>query len=214
MIELTLMSVSPTAARLRTAFLLALAASLIVATAPARADDRAGAYRLAGTALVRASPLLDERMDAELTIRVAEAGPAGRLTLLVSYRGYPCELQATAEGADALAFASGQTCTFQLDEEKARGPVKAHLRKGRGRLGGGTLALELAWKMDGELKLKGGGQQVEVLGRVIALPSAWEPAVRVEGTVDYRGEGARETSPTANEKAGAPEGAPARTGAR
>jgi hypothetical protein len=190
---------------LRSVLVIAALASGSLAAAPGAGGDKLhGAYRVKGTALVRASTGVDERVDVELAVLVAAGARKGQLALHLSTQGYACDLLATLQGADVLAFAAGQTCAVEVDEANARGPVEARLRTGRGRLRDGTLALELAWDVTGDMTVKVGGQRVEVLGRVVDVPDAWAPRMPLSGTVDARGEGPREASSSRKEKAGAP----------
>jgi hypothetical protein len=178
---------------LRTLLLVALAVGTLGTAPRARGEELHGAYRVTGTALVRASPALDERIDVDVAVLVAAGARKGQLTLYLSSEGYACDLKATLNG-DVLAFAAGQTCAIEVNEDQARGPVEARLRRGNGRLRNGTLALELAWDVTGELTMQVGGQRVEVLGRVVEVPAAWAPRMPFRGTVDARGEGPREAA--------------------
>jgi hypothetical protein len=189
---------------LRSLVVAAIAAGTLGAAPGAGGDTLQGAYRVKGTALVRASPVVDERVDVELAVLVARGARKGQLALHLSTEGYACDLVATLQGADVLAFAPGQTCAVDVDEANARGPVEARLRTGHGRLRGGTLALDLAWDVTGEMTVQMGGQRVEVLGRVVDVPDAWAPRMPLRGTVDARGEGPREPASSGKEKAGAP----------
>lgn len=197
---------------LRAVLLAAFAASALGAAPGGGADKLHGAYTVRGAAVVRASPVLDDRVDVDVAVLVAAGDRKGQLAVHLSSAGYACDLRATLQGGDVLAFAPGQTCALEIEEANARGPVEARLRAGRGRLRDGILALELAWDVTGEMSLQVGGQRVEVLGREVEVPAAWAPRVPVRGTVDARAEGPRAAS--SEKRAGAPGGAPARSGAR
>ena len=170
-----------------------LAMIAVCAALPATATPPApaGEYRLEATVRVRASGLPEKELREEGRAVVSPAGP-GSLRVRLAARGKSCELQARAGAKGELAFEAGQRCPFELDEnEGATGRVEGTLRSGRGRVHGDALELDLAWELSGAVRMRLGGQRVEVMGSELAIPDGLAPETPVRGTAEARIEGRR-----------------------
>jgi hypothetical protein len=163
------------------------------APAPIRPADVRGVYRVRGTARISARPLMDrdEEVYADATL---EPGSGRDVRVALATEGERCTLVARLSDDGALAFADGQSCRLKLDGPDARGAVEARLVSGRGRAGGGRLALELALGLSGRVAIRTGGGRYEVLGREVEVPSAWAPEVPVSGDAAAKVEGWRDES--------------------
>ncbi|HSD20262.1 MAG TPA: hypothetical protein VLC54_09495, partial [Anaeromyxobacter sp.] len=170
--------------------MIAACAILPEPAASAGPEAPSGDYRVAATLRVRAGTLLDRevREDARATLA---PGAGGQVRVRLFARGKTCELAARAGQRGELTFAPGQRCALDLDEEDVRGRVEATLGSGSGRAHGDALELSLAWELSGAVRMRVGGQRIEVMGSEIAVPDSWAPEVPVRGTADARGEGRR-----------------------
>lgn len=172
--------------------LVVIAACAVLPAAAASAGPPApsGEYRVAATLRVRAGTLLDREVREDARAILAP-GAAGRVRVQLSARGKSCELAARLGQRGELTFERGQRCALDLDEEDVRGRVEATLGSGTGRAHGDALDLSLAWELSGAVRMRVGGQRIEVMGSEIAVPDSWAPEVPVRGTADARGEGRR-----------------------
>jgi hypothetical protein len=170
--------------------LVVIVASAVLPALAASAEP-SGEYLVAATLRVRAGELPDREVQEDARANLTP-GAAGRVRVRLSARGKVCELAARAGRAGELTFEPGQRCAFDLDEEDVRGRVEATLRSGAGRAQGDALELSLAWGLSGAVRMRVGGQRIEVMGSEIAVPDGWAPEVPVRGTADARGEGRRE----------------------
>lgn len=171
--------------------LLVIAACAVLPAPAASAEPSApsGEYRVAATLRVRAGGLLDREVHEDARANLAPGAP-GRVRVRLSARGKSCELAARTGQRGALTFEPGQRCALDLDEEDVRGRVEATLGSGTGRAHGDALELSLAWELSGAVRMRVGGQRIEVMGSEIAVPDSWAE-VPVRGTADARGEGRR-----------------------
>ena len=113
---------------------------------------------------------------------------------MLAAEGQRCELSARLGDGGTLALDAGQQCALALDGPDARGRVTARLRSGRGRIGAGRLALDLAWDVSGRVAVRTGGGRYEVLGNTVDVPAAWAPEVPVSGQASAAVEGRRDDS--------------------
>lgn len=164
-----------------------LAAALAAAATGATAQ--AGRYRLAGSARVQARSVLDRNVEVDAVADLATAGKGGAGWLRLESDGYRCDLAVRATAGGVLALDPGQRCTVRLDRSTVRGNVEARLTAGRGRVDGKRLALETSWELSGALRLRLGGEKLEVMGREVEVPAAWGPEVPVRGTAVAHAEG-------------------------
>lgn len=169
---------------------LAVIAAWVALPATAAPPAPSGEYRLDAKVRVRASGLLEEELSEEGRAVVAPAGP-GRVRVRLAARGKSCELAARAGANGELAFDAGQRCALDLDDEDVRGRVDGALRSGSGRARGDALELTLAWELTGTVRMRVGGQRVQVMGSELAVPEGWAPDVPVRGTAEARIEGRR-----------------------
>jgi hypothetical protein len=155
------------------------------------AGDGAGRYVLHGAAHVETTTFGTHDASADLDVVVSPGAAPGALRLELTSGAYACTLAARASPAGELALDRGQACPVDVAEEGARGRVEARLRSGRGRLEGGTLALELAFDLAGTLSVGTRGGRVTVLGAALDVPGAWTAPAPVRGTVEAKARGAR-----------------------
>jgi hypothetical protein len=154
-------------------------------------DPVAGTYRMAGTVRVASSTLpardMEARGDATL-----ERGGGEVVRARLAARGQRCLLEGRLAAGGALTFAPGQLCRVVLDDEETKGTVDAKLERGAGRVSAGVLALELAFRIDGALRLR--PASLQVLGTALGSPGGWLPEMQVKGDANARAEGRRDES--------------------
>jgi hypothetical protein len=159
------------------------------------APTERGTYRLEGTAHVDATPFgRDVEVRADAVIRPG-SGPR-ELRVRIASQGQVCELVARLGDAGALVFAAGQVCPIALEDPDMRGHVEARLRAGRGRIGDGRLAVELAFDLTGSVRLA--ARSLQVFGAELPVPAALATDVPVKGLASASVAGRRDESRAAD----------------
>lgn len=186
-------SAAPGRVLLATLILLAAAPGPPPAATPGATPESArGAYRMAVTARVDATPLPGQRTElrADAVLR-PDAGPR-RIRARLAAQGKACELTGRLEPGGAIAFEAGQRCPVELDGPEARGRIEARLRAGSGQLTGRDLSLDLDWELEGTVSVSAGGLAVPGLG--LEVPRTWTPATHVKGSARATASGTRDDS--------------------
>lgn len=182
-----------------------LAALVFLAAAPGRPraaapgatpESARGAYRMAVTARVNASPLPAQRTELRADAVLRPDGGPRRIRARLAAQGKACELSGRLEPGGAIAFEAGQRCPVELDGPEARGRVEARLRAGSGKLAGRDLSLDLDWELEGTVSVSAGGLAMPGLG--LEVPPTWTPATHVKGEARATATGTRDDSRAAS----------------
>ena len=168
-----------------------LLAAAAAAAAGEPADAVKGRYVLHGPAHVETTTFGTHDATADLDVVVSGGRGPAALRLELTSGAYACTLAARATPAGELTLEPGQACPVEVAEEGARGRVEAKLSSGRGRVAGGTLALDLAFDLAGTLSVGARGGKVNVLGAEVDVPGAWTAPAPLRGTASAKARGAR-----------------------
>jgi hypothetical protein len=172
--------------------LLAVAVLAERATAGDAVDGIRGRYVLHGPAHVETTTFGTHDATADLDVVVSAGRGPSALRLELTSGAYACTLAARATPAGDLTLEPGQACPVDVAEEGARGRVEAKLSSGRGRVAGGTLALDLAFDLTGTLSVGARGGKVTVLGADLEVPGAWTAPAPLRGTASAKARGTRQ----------------------
>lgn len=164
------------------------------AGAAARAADPApaaiaGTYRMTATVRVAPGALPAQETEEHGDATVEPGSGPGLVRVRMAARGQRCLFEARLAGEGALAFAPGQRCRVVLDDEEAKGTVDATLAAGSGRARDGLLTLDLAFRVEGAVRLRPGsldllGAAIGARGLSAEVPISGEARARAEGRRD------------------------------